>query len=59
MLSYCSTLATSSRDGAPHVSPFAKRSLASFNSEAVAVGIRGTAETVGIPGTVGILDRVW
>ena len=31
---------------------------APFNSEAVAVGIRGTAGAVGIPGAVGILDRV-
>jgi len=32
---------------------------APFNSEAVAVGIRGTAGAVGVPGAVGILDRVW
>ena len=31
---------------------------ASFNSQAVAVGIRGTAGVVGISGAVGILDRV-
>lgn len=31
---------------------------ASFNSEAAAVGVRGTAGAVGIPGTVGIVDRV-
>ena len=31
---------------------------ASFNSEAAAVGIRGTAWVIGIPGAVGILDRV-
>ena len=31
---------------------------ATFNSEAVAVGIRGTAGAVGTPGAVGILDRV-
>ena len=31
---------------------------ASFNSEAAAVGIRGTAGAVGIPGAVGIVDRV-
>ena len=59
MLSYFSTLATSSRNGAPHVSTFAKRSSASFNSEAAAVWIRGTAGAVGIPGAVGIVDRVW
>mgnify|MGYP001566339290 CR=1 FL=1 len=31
---------------------------ASFDSQAAAVGIRGTAGVVGIAGTVGILDRV-
>ena len=31
---------------------------ASFNSEAVAVGIGGTAGAVGIPGAEGIVDRV-
>ena len=31
---------------------------AAFNSEAAAVGIRGTAGAVGIPGAVWILDRV-
>ena len=31
---------------------------ASFNSEAAAVGVRGTAGAVGIPSTVGIVDRV-
>jgi len=32
--------------------------LASFNSEAAAVGIRGTAGVVGIPGVEGVVDRV-
>ena len=31
---------------------------ASFNSEAAAVGIRGTAGAIGIPGAEGIVDRV-
>jgi len=31
---------------------------ASFNSEAAAVGIRGTTGAVGIPGAEGIVDRV-
>ena len=54
----CSTLTTSVRNGAPHVSTFAKRSSASFNSQAPAVWIRGTAGAVRISGAVGILDRV-
>ena len=33
--------------------------LASLNSEAAAVGVRGTAGAVGIPGAEGIVDRVW
>ncbi len=32
--------------------------LASFDSQATAVGIRGTAGTVGTPGAEGIVDRV-
>ena len=32
---------------------------ATFNPEAAAVGIRGTAGAIGTPGAVGILDRVW
>ena len=32
--------------------------LASFNSETVAVGIRGTAGAIGTTGAVGILERV-
>jgi len=31
---------------------------ASFNSQAAAVGIRGTTGSVGIPGAVGIIDAV-
>ncbi len=55
----CSTLITSGRNGAPHVSPFAERTSASFNSQSVAVGICGTAGAVRIFGAVGILNRVW
>jgi len=33
--------------------------LASFDSQAAAVGIRGTAWAVGTPGAEGIVDRVW
>lgn len=32
--------------------------IASSNSEATAIGIGGTTGTVGIPGAVGIVDRV-
>ena len=55
----CSTLTTSVWNGAPYVSPFGEQSSASFNSEAAAVGIRGTAGAIGTTGTVGILDRIW
>jgi hypothetical protein len=55
----CSRLTPSGRNGAPHVSSFAERSSASFNSQAAAVGTRGTVGAIGTPGAVGILDRVW
>ena len=54
----CSTLTTSVRNGAPYVSPFGEQSSASFNSEAAAVGIRGTAGAIEIAGIEGILDRI-
>ncbi len=41
----------------PHADGSAKRS-STFDPQAAAVGVRGTAGAVGIPGTVRILDRV-
>ena len=54
----CSPLTTSGRIGVPHVSTFAERTSASFNPQAVAVGICGTAGAIGIPGAVVVVDRV-
>lgn len=54
----CSPLTLSGRNGVHQVSTFSEQTSASFNPQAVAVGICGTAKAVKTPGAEGIIDGI-